>query len=114
MKKIILVLFIIPTILIGQVKIDSLSNKTIYCEIVGTKKMFSQDVVVSIDYGQKKTFWNWEKSMITDSVGNVSSFNSMIDAMNYMSSKGWSFVQAYTVTLGNQNVYHYLLTRIKE
>lgn len=35
----------------------------------------------------------------------------MVDALNYMGNQGWEFVQAYTITMGNQNVYHYLLKR---
>lgn len=39
------------------------------------------------------------------------SFNSMIDGMNYMGDRGWEFVQAYVITHGNQNVYHYVLKK---
>ena len=38
-------------------------------------------------------------------------FNSMVDGMNYMGKDGWEFVQAYTVTAGNQNVYRWLLKK---
>ena len=42
-------------------------------------------------------------------------FNSMIDGLNYMGSKGWEFVQAYTITLNNSSIYHYVLKKtIKE
>ena len=41
----------------------------------------------------------------------VKKFNSMVDAMNWMGSMGWEFVQAYVVTVGNQNVYHWLLKK---
>lgn len=33
----------------------------------------------------------------------------MVDAMNFMGKLGWKFVQAYAVTIGNNNVYHWLL-----
>lgn len=35
----------------------------------------------------------------------------MVDAMNYMGKRGWEFEQAYVVTIGNQNVYHWLLSK---
>jgi hypothetical protein len=35
----------------------------------------------------------------------------MVDALNYMGEKGWEFVQAYVVTISNQNVYHWLLKK---
>jgi len=39
----------------------------------------------------------------------------MVDAMNFMGTLGWEFVQAYVVTESNQNVYHWLLKmEIKE
>ncbi len=35
----------------------------------------------------------------------------MIDALNYMGKFGWDFEQAYAVSMGNTNVYHFLLSR---
>lgn len=35
----------------------------------------------------------------------------MVDAMNYMGRLGWEFEQAYVVTVGQQNVYHWLLSK---
>ena len=35
----------------------------------------------------------------------------MVDAMNYMGCLGWKFEQAYVVTVGQQNVYHWLLSK---
>ena len=81
-----------------------------YCQIVGKYKFLSTDVVVSIDYGQGGGYFG--KNRIFDEVtGKVKDFNSMVDALNYMGEKGWEFVQAYTVTMGNSNVYHYMLKR---
>lgn len=49
--------------------------------------------------------------MRDDQTGKVTSFNSMVDALNYMGTKGWVFEQAYIVTTSNQNVYHWLLKK---
>lgn len=46
-----------------------------------------------------------------DENGKNIEFNSMVDAMNYFGKQGWEFVQAYAVTMGNQNVYHWLLKK---
>lgn len=35
----------------------------------------------------------------------------MVDAMNYMGALGWEFQQAYVVTTGQQNVYHWLMRK---
>ena len=80
----------------------------VYCEIVGIQKFLNPDKVnVSIDYGQKRKFWADQR--IRDENGQVITFNSMVDALNYMGAAGWEFLQAYTVTIGNSNVYHWLL-----
>ena len=35
-----------------------------------------------------------------EETGELIRFNSMIDALNYMTEKGWEFVQAYVITDG--------------
>lgn len=82
-----------------------------YCQIVGTQKFLSLKCTIAIDYGQERKFG--EDNRVRDENGNVQSFNSMIDALNYMGDQGWDFVQAYVISMGNQNVYHYLLKKKK-
>jgi hypothetical protein len=38
-------------------------------------------------------------------------FSSMIKALNFVTKKGFEFVQAYAITLDNRNVYQYLLRK---
>lgn len=91
-------------------KTDSI--KYVYCQIVGTAKFLSKKVTITIDYGQETKFFQFQDTRIKDeTTGKVAVFNSMIDALNYMGEKGWEFVQAYAITLGNQNVYHFLLKK---
>jgi len=85
----------------------------IYCLLVGTQKFLSTQVTVSVDYGQQTNFWKQNDNRIKDETGSVQSFNSMMDALNYMGSQGWEFEQAYAITMGQQNVYHYLLKKGK-
>lgn len=81
-----------------------------YCEIVGTSKFMSSKVTIQIDYGQEKSFW--KDNRVKDENGNVQSFNSMVDALNYMGLQGWEFVQAYIVsTSANSYVYHFMLKK---
>lgn len=82
----------------------------IYCELVGTGKFLSNKVKVQVDYGQETSFWKGI-SYMKDKDGKNIEFNSMVDAMNYFGKQGWEFVQAYIVTMGNQNVYHWLLKK---
>jgi len=53
----------------------------------------------------------FQNDLIVDENGKPITFNSMVDAMNYMGKLDWEFVQAYIVTEGNQNIYHWLMKR---
>lgn len=85
-------------------------RKEEYCEIVGTTQLFSTKLVISIDYGQERKWF--QDNRAKDAEGNVKKFNSMIDAINYMTEEGWTFVNAFPVTMGNTNVYHYMMKRV--
>ncbi|MBB1151259.1 hypothetical protein H4K35_14320 [Myroides sp. NP-2] len=83
-----------------------------YILIVGEGKMFSDKVSVKIDFGQNTKFFSSKDEMfIRDKEGERVKFNSMVDALNYLSGHGFQFVQAYAITIGNQNVYHYLMRK---
>lgn len=80
-----------------------------YCEILGFEKFLSKKVNVTIDFGQERRFL--ESTPIKDDKGKIITFNSMVDALNYLGKLGWEFTQAYAITIQNQNVYHWLLKR---
>lgn len=95
-----------------SLNVVSQEERTIYCELLGTQKLLSSKVIVSVDFGQETSFWTGSsKEYLVDKNGKAISFNSMVDAMNYMGKLGWKFVQAYVVTTSNQNVYHWLLSK---
>jgi hypothetical protein len=86
-----------------------------YVQIVGTSKFLSSKVTIELDFGQRTKFFSTGKeTRVKDENGKMIEFNSMIDALNFMSSNGYEFVNAYAITMGgNQNVYHYLLRKKK-
>lgn len=85
-----------------------------YIQIVGTSKLFSKKVTIQIDFGQEtKFFSSGKETQIKNSEGKLVKFNSMIDALNFMSANGYDFTQAYAFAVGNQNVYHYLMRKKK-
>lgn len=88
------------------------TSKYVYCQIVGTQKFLSTKVTVSVDYGEERSYFQ-DTRMKDEQTGKVQSFNSMVDALNYMGNNGWDFEQAYTITIGQQNIYHFLLKRDK-
>lgn len=84
------------------------ATKTIYCELVGYENIFKGTVKVSADFGSTNMY---HRETLADENGKAISFNSMVDAMNYMGEKGWKFEQAYVVSTQNGGVYHWLLSK---
>ncbi|MBW6479799.1 MAG: hypothetical protein K0B37_10245 [Bacteroidales bacterium] len=92
----------------NEIAVDTV--KYLYCELMGIQKILSNKVTVTVDFGEERKFFQ-DSRMRDEETGKVQSFNSMVDALNYMGEKGWEFVQAYVVTSGSQNVYHWLLKK---
>ena len=108
MKKLIFTLFILLMIGTSSFSQQLDSTKTVFCQLVGTR-IFGK-TIVEIDMGESKGFLGLNVShLIDEKTGKPKKFNGMIDAINYMSEKGWEFVQAYAFETGGSNVYHYLL-----
>ena len=87
---------------------EGVDEPYIHCELVGYAKIFSFSgkVNVSVDFGKAAI------EMLKNEEGRNKSFNSMIDALNYMGQFGWEFVQAYTVGDSKTGyVYHWLLKK---
>ena len=85
-------------------------TQRVYAELLGTGTNFlnlNKNEKVSVDLGQ---FQSATKAYtLLDENGKDIKFNSMVASMNYMGERGWKFVQAYVVTVSNQNVLHWLL-----
>jgi metal-dependent amidase/aminoacylase/carboxypeptidase family protein len=80
---------------------------TVYCEIIGHGNLIGTKVKVEIDFGEDQNYF--EKNWIKNKEGEKVTFNSMIDALNYMSHRGWSLHSTMGVTHGNKNVYHFIM-----
>lgn len=105
MKKI-LILAVLAIMAVGSAN----AQTKVYCEIHATQLPLKKSVSIQIDFGQKvKAF---QADGLVDENGKALVFNSTIDAINHMASLGWEVEQTYAVTLGQQNVYHYLLSKV--
>lgn len=113
MKKVLLIIIVSLASLCAYAQSnDSISNKFMYCELVGTSNMLGTKVRVEVDFGQEVSFFKqYEQRILKDEQGNPLKFNSMVDALNYMGSLGWEFCQAYEISSGGSHVYHWLLKR---
>ena len=78
--------------------------KRVYAELSCEGQLFSTKVKVSIDFGQS-TSWlsSMSESRLVDRNGKDIKFNSMIDALNYLTQFGWRFAQAYVVPRGTRD-----------
>jgi hypothetical protein len=80
-----------------------------YCEVVGMARPFSTKVNITIDYGEAKSVW--KDNRVKNEDGSVKKFNSMIDALNFLGTDGWKLVNAFLITTGGQDVYHYVFKK---
>ncbi|QLE00709.1 hypothetical protein HX109_03705 [Galbibacter sp. BG1] len=77
-----------------------------YVQIVGTSKFMSSKVTIEIDFGQRtKLLGSYKETTIVDENEKRVDFNSMVDALNFMTEHG------YTFAVSNQNVYHFLMKK---
>ena len=116
MKKIIMIMAL-ATMFISYANAQNAEHK-VFCELVGSQKFMSTKITVEVDFGQggtMGTLFSSKNALVDEITGKKITFNSMIDAMNYMAAFGWEFEQAYVATIGNgtntQTVYHWLLSK---
>lgn len=120
MKKITLFLFVLCLFSnLSAQTVNDIPLKDIdveYIQVIGTSKLLSTKTVVQIDFGQStKLFNRATDTRIRDENGNFVEFNSVIDALNFMSANGHDFVDAYSTVINQQNtIYHYLLRKQKK
>ena len=78
--------------------------KRVYAQLSCEGQLFSTKVKVSIDFGQSTSWlFSMSESRLVDKDGKEIKFNSMIDALNYLTQFGWRFAQAYVVPRGTRD-----------
>ena len=121
MKKlfILLLLTVVAASSKAQELQDSVSQPktiTVYAELLGYNTNvlgIGKKAKVEIEFGDES--WGWKgndgRDLLVDENGKDIKFNSMVDAMNYMGARGWKFEASYVVTVSNQNVIHWLMSK---
>lgn len=93
-------------------------SKKFFCEIKGIEKELSAGLKIVFDFGNNPVYSIWgslkSKQKLVDEKGDEISFNSMVDAANYMVDKGWIFQQAYTGVYGGNPVHHWIFFKEAE
>jgi hypothetical protein len=90
MKTTILFLFLLPAIAFAQ---DTTTVEQ-YCEItIGTGGLFSNKVTLAIDHGNavRRALTDYR---LRDNNDELITFNTRVDALNYMGRQGWILVNA--------------------
>ena len=99
----------------SQVVVNDININTIdsvsYCEILGYDVgLFKKNLQILVDYGQKLKYG--EYNTIKDGNGKTKSFNSMVDALNFMEVNGWAYISSYALSVSTGgSVYHFLLKK---
>ncbi|MBS1731023.1 MAG: DUF4177 domain-containing protein [Bacteroidetes bacterium] len=79
-----------------------------YCQVVASQKIFSNKVTIDIDFGEARGLFQTNK--VKDENGKSKTFNTVIDALNYLGKDGWRLVNAFPIsnsTKDNTNTYYY-------
>lgn len=109
MRSIFVSLFIILSVSV------SAQAKRYYCEVKGIEKELTSGLKIVFDFGNSPVYSAWgglkSKQKLVDEKGEEIPFNSMVDAGNYLSDKGWTFVQAYTSVYGSQAIVHWIFVK---
>ncbi|QNH60535.1 hypothetical protein [Hymenobacter sediminicola] len=79
-----------------------------YCQLNAQQKLNGK-ITISIDYGQQQKFFS--RNLFRDSEGRPVEFNSVIDALNWLNSQGWEFLNAYVQVEDGSSVSHYVMRR---
>lgn len=103
MKKLLIITFVLTISLVSNAQKDT-SRIEQYCEVIATPRLLSNRVTLEINYGEEQSYW---KDNRLKSEGKLKKFNSVIDALNYMGREGWVFVNAFPITVGTTQIYHY-------
>ena len=76
-----------------------------YCQLVGFKNLAGQL--------RLKVLWDniKDENNLRNEKGEKIEFYTMVDAMNYMSKRGWDYVECVTYKDGANNVVHYIFRK---
>lgn len=110
-------LFLILILIVSSFTVFA-QTKKYYCEVKGVEKELASGLKIVFDFGNNPVYSAWgglkSKQKLVDEKGEEIPFNSMVDAGNYMSDKGWTFLQAYTSVYGSQAIVHWIFYKEAE
>ena len=82
----------------------------IFCDLVSTRKFLGTDEIITVNYGSRDSIWKNEK-MFSIMPSDLKKYNSVIDALNYMGSEGWTEISSHSSSQNSYIVKHYILKK---
>ncbi len=77
-----------------------------YCRLIAFNRLLSNKVSIDVDFGDERKLFT-DNRMRDEETGRLKKFNTIVDALNYLGSQGWTLVNAFPVLDGTNNTYHY-------
>jgi hypothetical protein len=109
MKKVFILFIALSAAFAAAAQTDT-SKIEQYCQVIATPRLLSNKVTIDIDFGEQKSYWRDERLKTYD--GKLKKFNTIIDALNFMGREGWLFINAYPVTMGTTQIYHFAFKKL--
>ena len=109
MKKVFIIVFALSASFASLAQTDTTKIEQ-YCQLIATPRLLSNKVTINIDFGEEKSFWSENRLKNYD--GKLKKFNTIIDALNFMGKEGWLFINAFPVTTGTTEIYHFAFKKL--
>ena len=109
MKKIFILVFALSATFTSLAQTETTKIEQ-YCQLIATPRLLSNKVTINIDFGEEISFWSENRLKTYD--GKLKKFNTIIDALNFMGREGWSFINAFPVSNGNIELYHFAFRKL--
>jgi len=109
MKKVVIISIVLLSSIVSNAQTDT-SKVEQYCQLILMQRLLSNKVTIDLDFGEEKSFW--KDTRLKTANGKIKKFNTIIDAMNYMGTAGWIFINAYPIRTGESEIYHFSFKKL--
>jgi len=109
MKKVVIISIVLLSSIVSNAQTDT-SKVEQYCQLILMQRLLSNKVTIDLDFGEEKSFW--KDTRLKTANGKIKKFNTIIDAMNYMGTAGWIFINAYPIRTGESEIYHFAFKKV--
>lgn len=108
-KKMIMKKFMLLVLLTGSLPAFAQDSTKVeqYCRLIAFNRLLSNKVSIDVDFGDERKLFT-DNRMRDEETGRLKKFNTIVDALNYLGSQGWTLVNAFPAPDGtNNSTYHY-------